>query len=78
MSAKDYSETLCAVTAALAIKLMVNKLLSARARIGSSSSTMQNDIDFFKSPAGYLFKCSLLAFPSFPGTSKDDMVSLAG
>jgi hypothetical protein len=76
MSTNDYTQALCVVTASLGLKLMINKILVARARVGSSSLLWKEDKTAAAGWMGPVFKYGLLAVG--PLTSKDDLDRLSG
>ena len=74
--APTFNEAVCVAAAALTSKLMINKVLIARARFATSSPAWKEDSAEKIGFLGPIFKCLLLA--SGPLTSKEDLARLSG
>ena len=75
-SPRSFNETVAFAAAAFAGKLMINKVLIARARIGSSTPHWKEDSAEQMGFIAPVFKVLLAAFG--PLTSKDDVARLSG
>lgn len=75
-SPRSFNETVCFAAAAFTTKLMINKILVARARMGSSTPAWKEDSPEKFGVLGPLFKIMLAA--AGPLTSKDDLSRLSG
>lgn len=72
----SYNESLCFAAAAFTSKLMINKVLIARARVASGSPHWKEDSAENLGIIAVAFKYMLLAFG--PLTSKEDVARLSG